>query len=298
MKKPSRLSRVILAVGSIIIFIIIIVVIFIRLQAPEIRLSKSIPDIDKTREAHLLTAFFGLDNALPWDAIGLSWRAPCKDGMPLVFSQEVDPKTLDPSDFEITTEKGNKHIPNGVTLLPANEEFELRTILLIGDYGDYPDDEPVTVKIVGDLTSRSGQNYKGQLVRVIPLEEGPTLSYAEYFTFDQDYPYVENGRGCDCPEKETHMVVRTVWAGGVRALNGNEPGQIELSSFEVTMVQGTDTLIISPYQLADLADNDNNIDLCLKESGIPILVSVKENVAIDPRGDKNPETKLKVMSRW
>ena len=86
-----------------------------------------------------------------------------------------------------------------VTLLPANEEFELRTVLMIGDYGDHPDNEPVRVEIVGDLMSRSGQNYKGQHARVIPLEEGPILSYAEYFTFDKDYPYVEKGRGCDCP---------------------------------------------------------------------------------------------------
>ena len=146
--------------------------------------------------------------------------------------------------------------------------------------------------------SRSGQNYKDQIVRVIPLEEGPILSYSEYFTFDKDYPYVEKGRGCDCPKEETQMVVRTVWAGGVRALNGNELGQNEINDFEVTLVQGKDTLLISPYQLADLADNDNNIDLCLKEFGIPILVKVNGNIAIDPRGDQNPETKVKVVSRW
>ena len=297
-KKSSKLSRLFLMVGGFIIFLFIGAALFIHLQAPEIKLSKSIPPIDKVREAQLLTSFFGLDNALPWSAIGLSWSAPCKDGMPVVFSQEVEPNTLDASDFEITTYKGNKHIPGDVTLLPANEEYELRTVLLIGDYGDYPDDEPLTVKIAGDLTSRSGQNYKGQMVSVIPLEEGPVLSYAEYFTFDKDYPYVEKGRGCDCPKEETKMVVRTVWAGGVRALDGDELGQNELNSFEVTMVQGTDTVIKSPYQLADLDDNDNNIDLCLKASGIPILVSVKENTAIDPRGDQNPKTKVKVLNRW
>ena len=294
----KRLSRLFLSIGGFVIFIIIVVILFIRLQAPEIKLSKAIPAIDKTREAHLRTAFFGLDNALPWAAIGLSWSAPGKDGMPVVFSQEIDPKTLSASDFEITTEKGNKYFPKDVTLLPANEEFELRTVLLIGDFGDHPDNEPIMVQVVGNLISRSGQNYKDQKVKVIPLEDGPILSYAEYFTFDNAYPYVEKGRGCDCPREETQMVVRTVWAGGVRALNGNELGQNEINDFEVTLVQGKDTLLISPYQLADLADNDNNIDLCLKEFGIPILVNVKGNIAIDPRGDQNPETKVKVVSRW
>lgn len=294
----KRVSRIILTAGGLIIVMLIVTILFMRLRAPEVKLSQSIPDIDTTREAHLRSAFFGIDNDLPLIAVALSWKAPGNDGMPLVFSQEVDPKTLNPTDFEITTEKGDIHTPMDVTLLPANEEFELRTVLMIGDYGDHPDNEPVRVEIVGDLMSRSGQNYIGQYARVIPLEEGPILIYAEYFTFDKDYPYVEKGRGCDCPRDDTKMVVRTVWAGGVRALNGNELGENELASFDVTMIQGRDTIHLSPYLLADLADNDNNIDLCLKESGIPISVKVKENVAIDPRGDKNPETEVKVVSRW
>ena len=155
----------------------------------------------------------------------------------------------------------------------------------------------IAVKIIGDLNSYSGKNYRGQSVSVIPLDEGPVLSYAEYFTFTEDYPYVEKGRGCDCPREETQMIVRTVWAGGVRAVNGNELGQNQLNDFKVTMVQGLDTIIVKPFQLADLNDNDNNIDLCLKESGIPILVKVNENIAIDPRGDKNPITKAKINSR-
>jgi hypothetical protein len=185
-----------------------------------------------------------------------------------------------------------------VTLKPANKEYELRTVLFIGEYGNYPENPPDSVKIIGDLLSRSGQNYKGQSVKVIPLPEGPIISYAEYFTFDDDYPYVKRGIGCDCPREETAMVVRTVWAGGVRALDGSELGEDETDDFKVTMVRGADTLIVRPYMLADLSDNDNNIDLCLKETGIPILVEVNENVAIDPRGDANPVTVSEVFSRW
>jgi hypothetical protein len=263
-----------------------------------IKLSDAIPEIDRSREAQVLTAFFGLDNALTLQAMLLYWKAPGKDGMPVVFSEEIDPSTLDNTDFEVLTKNGEKYEVEFVTLKPANEEFELRTVLLIGAYGNHPDDPPVFVNIVGELLSRSGQNYKGQSVKVIPLPEGPIISYAEYFTFNDDYPYVKKGGGCDCPREETEVVVRAVWAGGVRALNGQELGQNEINDFEVTMVQGGDSIVVNPYQLADLADNDNNIDLCLKESGIPILVRVNENVAIDPRGDKNPRTKAEVKSRW
>jgi hypothetical protein len=264
----------------------------------EVKLSKSVPAIDKTREAKILTAFFGLDNALTQRARALYKHAPGKDGMPIVFSLEVNPTTLDASDFQVSTKNGSKFNVEAVTLLPAEEEFELRTALLIGEYGNHPDNPPVLVTIVGDLMSRTGANFKGQTKEVIPLAEGPILSYAEYFTLTEDYPYVEKGIGCDCPKDMTKMVVKVVWAGGVRAVNGKELGNNELSAFTVTMVTGNDTIHVTPYKLADIGDNDNNIDLCLKESGVPLKLTVKENTAIDPRDDKNPRTEIKVLSRW
>jgi hypothetical protein len=269
-----------------------------KIVAPKILESKQVPEIEKSREVKILTAFFGLDNALNKRAKLIYKKAYKKDGMPLVFSHEIDPKTIQGADFEVTTTNGTKHIVEAASLLPANEEFELRTILLIGEYGNYPDSQPVSVKIVGDLMTRTGQNYKGQSIKVIPLEEGPILSYAEYFTMDEDYPYVKKGDGCDCPKEETKMVVKAVWSGGVRAVNGKELGENERNAFVVTMLQGDKTVEVIPFQLADLGDNENNIDLCLKETGIPIKLTVKENVAIDPRDDKNPKTEVKIISRW
>lgn len=262
-----------------------------------VKLSESIPEIDKLRKAKVLTAFFGLD-AMPLPALFLYPKALGKNGMPLVFSQEVDPSTLNNTDFEVITKNGEKFDVEFVTLKPANEEFELRTVLLIGEYGTYPENPPASVKIVGDLLSRSGQNYKGQRLKVISLPEGPVISYAEYFTFENNYPYVKRGSGCDCPNEETEMVVRAVWAGGVRAVNGMELGDNELKAFQVTIVNGKDTIKVHPYKLADLKDNDNNLDLCLKEKGIPIFVEADAGIAIDPRGDTNPKTQMEIKSRW
>jgi len=261
-------------------------------------LSDEIPPVRKQREAEVLSAFFGLDNALPIAAIGLSWKAPGKDGMPVVFSHEIDTETLDASDFKIETAKGNLLGVEVVTLRPAVEAFELRTVLLIGEFGNHPDDEPIEVAIVDDLRTRSGQNFKGQKVNVTPLEKGPFLSYAEYFKLDDNYPYVANGRGCDCPTEKTKMVVRTVWAGGVRALNGEELGAKELQNFKIFLQVGSDTLQVNPFQIADLRDNDNNIDLCLDQEGIPLMVSIEANTAIDPRDDANDFTSLEVVARW
>lgn len=261
-------------------------------------LSNSVPEIDKSREARILTAFFGLDNGLTFRARAIYRKAQGKDGMPLVFSHEIDPKTLQGSDFAVTTKNGTVHVVEAASFLPANEEFELRTVLLIGEYGNHPDNPPVSVEVVGDLMARTGQNFKGQSIKIIPLEEGPILSYAEYFTIDEKYPFIKKGKGCDCPKEETKTVVKVVWAGGVRALNGKELGENELKDFIVTIVNGSDTIKVTPFKLADLGDSENNIDLCLKQAGIPVLVEVNENIAIDPNNDKNPKTKIKVVSRW
>ena len=59
--------------------------------------------------------------------------------MPLVFSHELDPNTLDATDFAVTTQNGSIFEVEAASFLPANEEFELRTVLLIGEYGTYPD---------------------------------------------------------------------------------------------------------------------------------------------------------------
>lgn len=261
-------------------------------------LSDEIPEIEKNRDAKVLSAFFGLDNDLPKTTIRLSPKAPGKDGMPVVFSQEIDPTTLETTDFRIRTAKDEYFDVDVVTLRPAIEAFELRTVLLIGDFGDYPNNEPVEVEIIGELLTRSGQSYKGQKVNVTPLEKGPDLSYAEYFELDDNYPYVSEGRGCDCPKDKTEVVVRIVWSGGVRATNGNELGDNELKNFTITLANENDTLQVTPFKIADLNDNDNNIDLCIKEKGIPLKVSVIENTAIDPRNDANEFTETKIISRW
>lgn len=267
-------------------------------SARELYLSASVPEIDKTREIKILTAFFGLDNGLTFRARAIYRKAQGKDGMPLVFSHELDSNTLQGADFAVTTKNGKVFIVEAASFLPANEEFELRTVLLIGEYGNCPDNPAVSVEVVGDLMARTGQNFKGQSVQVIPLEEGPVLSYAEYFTMDENYPYIAKGKGCDCPKEATKMVVKAVWSGGVRAVNGKELGENELDDFIVTLVNGSDTVKVTPFKLADLGDSENNIDLCLKQSGIPILVEVNENIAIDPNDDKNPKTQVKVLSRW
>ncbi|WP_165783692.1 hypothetical protein [Leptospira kmetyi] len=268
------------------------------ISVPKQNLSVEIPEVNRRRNAKLISAFFGLDNSLPFRSIALWRSAPGKEGMPLVFSHEIDPTSLDISDFRITTAKGETLYPSFVTYAPALEAFELRTVLLIGEFGNYPDNEPKKIEIVGELKSRDGQNFFGQNVSVTSLIEGPFISYAEYFDFENSYPYNESEREKDCPRAETAIVVRIVWAGGVRAADGQELGDRDLKRFRIRMTSGKKTWTAFPYQIADIDDNDNNIDLCISEKGIPKFVEVEANTAIDPRGDANPYTKKEILSRW
>lgn len=294
MKKIIKRSLIAILIG---LTLLIGVVIYYSQVVRAIQVSDRTPDIDNTREAKVLTAFFGLEE-LPMQSLLLYRKGLGKNGMPLVFSQEIDPSSLQNTDFEVYTQSGAQRSVEFVTLKPANEYFELRTVLFIGNYSDYPEDQPVEVQIVDDLLSRSGQNYKGQSVQVIPLPDGPTISYAEHFVIDDDYPYVDSGGGCDCPKEETRQVVRAVWSGGVRAIDGKELGDRELNALTVTLVQAQDTIRVHPFKLADLKDGDNNLDLCLKQKGTPILVEAEANIAIDPRDDPNPETEQEIVSRW
>ena len=47
----------------------------------------------------LLSAFFGLDNALPFRANLLCLGASGLDGMPVVLSRTIEPDSLQPEDF-------------------------------------------------------------------------------------------------------------------------------------------------------------------------------------------------------
>ena len=178
-------------------------------------------------DAALLSAFFGLDDALPALAgLVICEGANGKDGMPIIFSQEVDPATLEPGDIKVTTASGSIGEVMCLTLAPADDVGELRTALLVGQYGSL-DDQPVTVEIVGNVLSADGSvNFKGLSVGVTPLENGPTLVMAEIvpmsdWSLGNPSTSIPFGGGSGCPS-DTKQVVRAVWDGGVTKPHGSQ----------------------------------------------------------------------------
>lgn len=241
----------------------------------------------------LLSAFFGLDNALPPRAIRLCLNAPGKDGMPVIFSEEIDDETLDPEDFRITTAAGKIGRVDCVTLKPADEKGEKRTALLIGEYGS-ADDQPATVEIVGDIVALDGgANFKGARTAVIPLEAGPTLILAEIAP-QEDWRL---GGRRNCPRRGVKTILRVTWSGGVTKPGGAEIDDKERHLYRVAIRQADGAVITAtPFAIGDVNDNDNNHELCLGVDGAPMRVSFPAGGLTDPNEDLNPDTEVTVSA--
>jgi hypothetical protein len=247
------------------------------------------------QEARLLSAFFGLDNNLPFAANRLCWGASGEDGMPVVFSQTLDADTLQPEDFEVTSKSGEAHTPKCVTLRPAQDAGELRTVLLIGEFGDAPDNPPLSAKVVGELLSDGSPtiNFKGTQVDVTPLAEGPSLVLAEPVPKKQ---WTQETNSTRCPQG-VRQIIRVTWNGGVRRPDRGEAGEAERKLYRVEVQQSDGFLVeVTPIALAELGDRDNNHFLCLDTGDPAVAVSFPEGRLVDPNGDQNPYTAVKVST--
>ncbi len=264
----------------------------------------SVPPSTETdgSEAMLLSAFFGADNAFPQ----LADRFVCEgaagsDGMPVVFSHEVDTSTLQAGDFQVTRADGSRGSLVCVTPAPAVDTGEVRTILLIGEYGSV-ENQPIRVDIVGNLLSIDGSvNFRGTSVEVTPLEDGPSLVYAEIVPeseWELGKPQATGinfgAPGDGCPEG-TQQVVRVVWAGGVTKPGGDEIDDVERIAYTVFVLDGDEEPTAkTPFAVADLAVGDNNHELCLDTTAKPMRVEFPAGLMTDPIEDLNPATSITV----
>lgn len=252
------------------------------------------------QSAELLSAFFGLDNTLPRLSRLICRDAPGKDGIPVIFGTEVDHTTMQAGDFRVTTASGAVSEMTCVTLLPATDGGELRTVLLVGEFGTAETDPPVSVEIVGHLHSIDGTlDFRGAQVDVTPLAPGPSLVMAEIADPAAEDRGLGQRRtdGDDCPTDGIQQAVRVVWAGGITLATGDEPGDVERDLYRVTVraADGTEREI-TPTALADLGDGDNNHLLCLDTADTPLSVAFPAGVFVDPNKDLNPETEVSVTA--
>jgi hypothetical protein len=266
--------------------------------------------IASAQEPYMISAFFGLDNELngqqawfatspqanPWNVDNPSRPNPMGltpqqfnglDGLPVVFSELIDPTTLDPADFLITTANGTTYTPVGATVNPAHDPGERRTVALFGEFGDDGSNPPVSVSLVGELLTIGGVDFSltASPIDVIPLADGPTLVYAENVPLSS----VDLVAGSE-------MVLRAVWAGGIRAADGNEVTEPDWSQYVLSGTDAFGNLIdLTPMAIGDLDDFDNNHLLYFDQAITPEMLSLPEGLFIDPNGDFNPFTSVAVV---
>ena len=251
----------------------------------------------KNSSPTLLSAFFGLDNALPFVVNLLCFGGAGDDGMPVVLSHRISSDSLRPEQFQITTRSGQLKTPECASLRPAGDPGERRTVLLIGELGNADTDPPEVVTIVEDLLSDTAApvNFNGQSVEVTPLNEGPSMVLAESLSQDD---WTVDRRGTQCPNDGVKQIIRVTWNGGVRLANGDEPGDTETHLYSVTMEpERGASYITHPIAIAELGDNDNHHFLCMDTDDKASEVSFPSGHFIDPNRDLNPDTRVMLHRR-
>ena len=248
----------------------------------------------------LLSAFYGLDDAIPLFASYLiCGRLGLQDGMPVIFSKEIDLSTMQSGDFIVNLTNGQKRNVACATPAPARDSGELRTILLVGDFGSI-DNQPVSVEIVGNIISLDHQsNFKDSVVKVTQLERGPYLIHAEFVKESQwelgkEATPLPFGGGSGCPAS-TRQVIRAIWTGGVTKPGGDEIDDLERLSYRVFVEdEGKKITEITPFAIGDLGDGDNNHELCLDVDARVVRVEFPQKLLTDPREDLNPATSISI----
>jgi len=241
----------------------------------------------------IVSAFFGLDNVLP----GLLCNQPGSqlDGMPVNFKFPLDVSSLSETDFEVVDRLGNIHTPNCVSLAPANENGENRSVLLLGEFGTAVTNPPVEVRVIGDLFTTntiSGESACSEIINlngitttnVIPLDDGPSLFFAQ--KIDAHLNECNSGT----------QTIQVAWNGGITPYISGD-AESDLYQYYVGYSNSSGDLTPHiPISIADINDNDNFHQLCFSTSDEIVKVSMMANTVEDPNHDPNLYSEIDVVS--
>ncbi len=238
---------------------------------------------DEEPQSKILSAYHGLD-ALPAGANVLCPIAvEGEDGMPMVFSVQLDLNSVIADAFLVETASGEMVTPICATLAPALEMQEQRTVLLAGSFGNR-NAPPLAVEVVGALEDINGQSLQGErFTKITPLEAGPSLVLAE--RFEVDAPGIVG----ECPAA-TLQVLQITWEGGVSGPMGERLGEPQRLGISVLLQDGQ---TVTPIALAD-DDPDNHVLACLDVAVAAVSVAAAPGLFHDPGDDPNPETSIDI----
>jgi len=258
-----------------------------------LQISYSQTNPEQVEQDTLVSAFFGLDNALP--SILCNQLGSLLDGMPVNFRFPLDSSSLSENDFEVVDSLGNIHIPMCAVLAPANENGENRTVLLLGEFGTAVTNPPVEVRVVGDLftiDTLSGESVCSAIINlngitttnVIPLANGPSLFFAQRI----------DGNLNEC--NSGTQTIQVAWDGGITPYISGDT-ESDLFQYYIGYSDSSGVLIPHiPISIADIDDNDNFHQLCFSTSDEIVKISMMANTVEDPNHDPNLYSEIDVSS--
>ena len=258
-----------------------------------LQISYSQTNPEQVEQDTLVSAFFGLDNALP--SILCNQLGSLLDGMPVNFRFPLDSSSLSGTDFEVVDSLGNIHIPMCAVLAPANENGENRTVLLLGEFGTAVTNPPVEVRVVGDLftiDTLSGESVCSAIINlngitttnVIPLADGPSLFFAQRI----------DGNLNEC--NSGTQTIQVAWDGGITPYISGDT-ESDLFQYYIGYSDSSGVLIPHiPISIADINDNDNFHQLCFSTSDEIVKISMMANTVEDPNHDPNLYSEIDVSS--
>ena len=248
----------------------------------------------EVKQDALVSGFFGLDNALP-SLLLCNQLGGQLDGMPVNFKYPLNASSLSETDFEVVDSLGNIHTPLCVSLAPANENGENRTVLLLGEFGTPVTNPPVEIRIVGDLFTTdplSGEsacpaimNLNGiTTTNVIPLADGPSLFFAQRI----------DGNLNECSSGT--QTIQVAWNGGITPFIDDDT-ESDLFKYYIGYSDSSGVLIPHvPTSIADINDNDNFHQLCFSTNDEIVKISMMANAVEDPNHDPNLYSEIDVSS--
>jgi hypothetical protein len=257
------------------------------------QISYSQTNPEQVEQDTLVSAFFGLDNALP--SILCNQLGSLLDGMPVNFRFPLNSSSLSGTDFEVVDSLGNIHIPMCAVLAPANENGENRTVLLLGEFGTAVTNPPVEVRVVGDLFTidiLSGESVCSAIINlnginttnIIPLANGPSLFFAQRI----------DGNLNEC--NSGTQTIQVAWDGGITPYIS---GDIESDLFQYYIGYSDSSGVLIPHipiSIADIDDSDNFHQLCFSTSDEIVKISMMANTVEDPNHDPNLYSEIDVSS--
>ena len=211
------------------------------------------------------------------------------DGMPLVFNFPLAAAPA-PSAIQLELSDGSVASPACVMLPPANEQNELDTLLLLGQFGDGEADtlRPVKISVVEDFTlvgpdgpvsalgltysNEEDFNYVTSTVRLTGAKLWDALDNPEDFPPPRGSAYPND---CSSLYPSTSHVMRATFSGGVTT---NGVTSILPNNTNVFRLSSPSSDMLSYLGLADLGqtpgdalvdagdyvqDGDNYVDICL-----------------------------------